>query len=201
MNGIDESVPAAQGDALLDPESEHRLFVAVPVPPDIAGRLRATLPVDRYIRPTPVTQTHLTLRFIGQTEASQASALRDALGAIRTPAFVMRIGSLGRFGRGGILWAGVEPCPPLMALQAAVEQATVGVGMAAEARPFHPHITVARCRPQAPAPLLRAWAAGPAPALDVPVSRFLLMASVLQPGGAVHRCVAAYPLQGRDNPT
>ncbi|MBO4122314.1 RNA 2',3'-cyclic phosphodiesterase [Cupriavidus gilardii] len=183
-----------------------RLFVALETPAPLAASLLATLPRERGVRPTPVAQVHLTLRFIGEVDEQHASAIDDALATIAAAAVPVRVAGVGRFGRrGGILWAGVAPVEPLLALHGAIDLALRDAGVDAEGRPFHPHLTLARCAPQAPEPLLREWVAAQRELACPPylAQRFVLFESRLQRQGAEHRCRRAFALRPADpdNPT
>jgi len=91
---------------------------------------------------------HLTLQFLGEVPEEAAEALRDRLQENRfeTPAFQLVLTGLGRFQKAGgdVLWLGVDPSPPLQALQSEVTRLTSTVGFVPEPRPFSPHLTLAR---------------------------------------------------------
>lgn len=178
-----------------------RLFVALETPPALAASLLATLPREPSVRPAPAAQVHLTLRFIGEVDEERAVAIEHALGAIAAVAVPVRVAGAGRFGRrGGILWAGVAPAQPLLALHGAIDLALRDAGVEAEARAFHPHLTLARCAPHAPEPLLREWLASQRELACPPylARRFVLFESRLQRQGAEHRCRRAFALHEAD---
>ncbi len=93
---------------------------------------------------------HLTLVFLGETERlEEARACLDAVGdctAAIGGAFPLAFEGVGRFARrgGDVLWAGVRPSPPLLALQAGLERCVREAGFAPEERPYRPHLTLAR---------------------------------------------------------
>ncbi|MCG5261241.1 RNA 2',3'-cyclic phosphodiesterase [Cupriavidus gilardii] len=183
-----------------------RLFVALETPRALADSLLATLPRERGIRPTPAAQVHLTLRFVGEVDEDQAAAIDDVLATIAAVAVPVQVAGAGRFGRrGGILWAGVAPAEPLLALHGAIDLALRDAGIEPEARPFHPHLTLARCAPHAPEPLLREWVAAQRELSCPPylAQRFVLFESRLQRQGAEHRCRRGFALRPADpdNPT
>lgn len=184
-----------------------RLFVAIDTPQPDAAALLGTLPRDRAIRPAPAAQIHLTLRFIGDVTDEHAQRIEAALKDVSAPRFPMRLAGAGRFGgsgrNGGILWAGVDAPDTLVALQREIEAAVVASGVAPERRRFHPHVTVARCRPGAPDGVLRDWVDRQRGWRGEPfmVERVLLMESRLLPGGAEHGCRLALPLSAACNPT
>lgn len=178
-----------------------RLFFAVEVPPEQAARLLSTLPATSGLRPVPAGQVHLTLQFLGECGVPEAQ-LNAALDGLAVPAFTLQAAGTGRFrsGLGAVLWAGLAPGPgldALRALHAEVGQALAqAAGIEPERRRYHPHLTLARCRPNVPEAVLRAW-------LDAqrmlasepwPVQRLVLFESRLGPQGAQHLVRQAWPL-------
>jgi len=78
---------------------------------------------------------HVTLKFLGWARPELVEALDDRLAAAVT--------GLAPFK----LWAGVdEPSGVLAELATRIEAAMVGLGFAAEPRPFHAHVTLGRTR-------------------------------------------------------
>jgi 2'-5' RNA ligase len=124
----------------------HRLFVAIRPPEHIRDLLIDAMDDSPDFRWQDDEQLHLTLRFIGEVDRPVADDLADALGRVEACAFKLRLNGIGRFEQrgSGALWAGVEPKAPVAALAAKVERACFAVGLEAERRAFHPHITLAR---------------------------------------------------------
>ena len=118
-----------------------RLFVAVwPSEEALASVAALDRPPLRSVRWTGPEQWHVTLRFLGSVEASEAV---DALSSMRHPPVSARLGSAtGRFGR-AVLHV---PVDGLESLAAAVVSVTAEVGRPVEDRPFHGHLTLARSR-------------------------------------------------------
>jgi 2'-5' RNA ligase len=113
----------------------------------IQSRLRQDCPDLSWVRPASI---HLTLKFIGEIEAEQADKVRAALDGVAAKLlpFEFEVGGLGTFPPGGrvsVVWVGVEePLGMLMSCQRECESALAAIGFAAEDRPFHPHLTLAR---------------------------------------------------------
>jgi 2'-5' RNA ligase len=175
-----------------------RLFIAIDTPPAVAAGLLHTLPVHRGVRPVPPGQLHLTLRFLGDQDEDCAARIGKALEAMQAPPLTMQVQCVGRFrgGQGAVLWAGLAHDDHLTALFDDIEAALADVGIARERRRFHPHLTVARCRPGLPEAVLRDWLAAQHD-LTLPAwtaDRFVLFESFLSPEGARHVPRAAYPL-------
>ena len=174
-----------------------RLFVAVGLPTSITTALaRLQPPPSAGIRLTPPAQMHLTLHFLGEANLERmASALERAT----VPAFSLAINGLGRFSSAGgavTLWAGVRATPELLAAHAAVAAALASEGFQPEARPYTPHITLARCAPEAPPGTVEAFLAQHAgislPA--VPVTTFGLYSSRSLADVPVYECERSFPL-------
>jgi 2'-5' RNA ligase len=180
-----------------------RLFIAVETPQEVAAHLVGIVPVARGVRPTPVAQVHLTLRFLGECDAGQAGHITAALDTLRAADFVLRVAGAGRFRgqQGSVLWAGLVPCPELDALYAAMTDALRFAGVAPERRHFRAHLTLARCRPTVPDAMLRDWVAAHRK-LAVPswqARRFVLFESRLDQQGATHAAIGAWPLMAPDD--
>ncbi len=105
---------------------------------------------------------------------------------------------LGLFDHAGILFAGVKVSPELLLLQKRVTQATEPCGFAAEARPYHPHITLARNKGQQPwLRELRSRIPQQQDLTGFVAEEFLLYESFLSAQGARHEVRDRFPLEGR----
>lgn len=177
-----------------------RLFVAIPLPePSIAciARTQAGLPGARWIAPENL---HCTLRFLGEIEPPQQMQIEDALAAIRGSPFELAVTGIGWFPERTapkILWAGLAPAEPLVALHRRVQGALRGLELPRmQAQHFLPHVTIARLRD---VPLNRfAGFARAHHALGAPpfvVDEFVLFSSTLRPAGSEYRREAIFPLR------
>jgi 2'-5' RNA ligase len=141
-------------------------------------------------------QLHLTLRFIGEVDRHRAEDVAAALGSIHHPAFTLSLHGVGQFekrGRGAI-WAGVTPPEELNRLHKKVDQACLRVGIEADTRAYHPHITLGRTgRDAGPIDAFVTAAAG-LTSPPFPVDWFGLFESTLSSEGALYTLVARYPL-------
>ena len=174
----------------------QRLFVAIDLSEEVKGelaRLRGELPGARWV---PREQLHLTLRFIGDVETQLQGEIDAALRLVEGEPFSLALRQVGHFGRPArVLWVGMENVPELAVLQQRVETALVQMGIPPEARPFSPHITLARLKGVPPSLLAsyegehRSFAATP-----FTVTEFHLYSSTLIPSGAVHRREGTYQL-------
>ncbi|QGY05018.1 RNA 2',3'-cyclic phosphodiesterase [Methylobacterium mesophilicum SR1.6/6] len=126
-----------------------RLFTGLAVPPAIADALKTYqggLPGARWIEPGDF---HVTLRFLGDIEATVADDVVEALAEMRPrPALRVTLDGLGIFGgdKPRALYAAVVPEASLMDLQAEQERLVRRAGVEPERRKFTPHVTLARLR-------------------------------------------------------
>jgi RNA 2',3'-cyclic 3'-phosphodiesterase len=168
-----------------------RLFVSLELPESVTAllvRLDPGLPGVRWLSPD---QIHLTLAFLGNVDAEKEERLRANLSAIQFGSFFLPLHGLGTFPAKGdpkILWIGVgRGHPHLFQLHKKVSDAALGAGLEPDLRPWHPHMTLARCQnisASALRPFLREYADYDAGL--VPVNEFHLKSSLLTPAGSIH---------------
>jgi len=169
-----------------------RAFFGLPVPEAQRGRLEqyleacaATAPEFRW---TPAQNLHLTVRFVGSVERSVVEQVAERLEELRLRAFELELGDVGTFKRGRlvrVVWLRVSAgSDDARALAAQVDAECVRGGLEPDARPFQPHLTLARARPRdgAAPPLL------PSPPAIPPwrAEELVLYRSLLGRGGAVY---------------
>jgi 2'-5' RNA ligase len=190
-----------------DTAATLRLFVAVNLPTevrrslaDVVAPLRTT---ERAVSWVAEPNLHLTLRFLGEQPVPLVAALSRALSDVggQVPAHELMLHGFGAFPtprRPRVLWLGVGANVVSAALYQTVDDACAALGLAREAREFHPHVTLGRVRPRAtlaPATLVEA-----ARLLDTTwttaVTTVDLMSSRLGSGGARYECLVAAPLTG-----
>ena len=170
-----------------------RLFVAIDLPEStrqLLASLDPHVPGVRWIDPA---QMHLTLAFFDDVADDTELELREKLGAIKFGAFFLPVVGVGTFSAKGapkIIWIGVGKAHPhLFQIYKRVQEAALAVGLEPELRPWHPHITIARCRDVAPQSLRRFLKANAD--LDagmIRVEAFHLYSSKLTPAGPIHTC-------------
>ncbi|MCP4965370.1 MAG: RNA 2',3'-cyclic phosphodiesterase [bacterium] len=135
----------------------ERMFLAAALDDNcrhaIATHLEASLAGD-YLpgRPVPPENWHITLRFLGPTEAVQRDAIVAHLDQhLLVEPFRIRFTELGGFpkrSRASVLWLGLGGAiESLTAVAAECEAAAEAAGLEPEGRPFHPHMTLSRVRP------------------------------------------------------
>lgn len=177
-----------------------RLFIAITVPDAARERLAALangLPGARWVNEDNL---HLTLRFLGELDGGEAADVDTALAQISVPGFALGLEGISHFGEGRklrALWAGVQPNPALMRLQAKIEQAVIRAGQPPEKRKFKPHVTLARFKSNPGGDKLQAYLSAHALFRSEPfaVDSFTLYSSFLSSSGAIYRPEASYPLE------
>jgi len=131
-----------------------RLFVAVRFPPDLAAQASAALPDLKLLRRVAPELMHVTLAFIGnvpeETLADATAAATEAAEATRV--FQLRVAGLGQFperGRPHVMWLGFTDPAPLIDLAERARRSLTARGVPFDAKPFRPHLTLARVREEA----------------------------------------------------
>ena len=127
-----------------------RLFVGIAMPDHIRSslvNLHKTFPGFRW---NDWNQMHITLKFIGDVNREVEDAIVQTLEGVRVEPFYLAVNGLGCFpnrDRPAILWAGLGSAHPrLFQLKKKLDDALLHIGVEPEKRPFHPHITLARCK-------------------------------------------------------
>ena len=168
-----------------------RLFVAIDLPEAVKDSLVRLDPKIRGARWLSTDQVHLTVSFFGSVGLAVEEKLREKLGDIRWSAFYLPVAGLGMFptrGRPNIIWIGVGAGHPhLFQLHKRVQEAALAAGLEPDLRPWHPHITLARCRDvsaESVRPFLKAHADFDAGMIHV--ESFCLYSSALTPAGSTY---------------
>lgn len=178
-----------------------RLFIALPVDTDIRRKLSdlgRTIPGSS---PVPEEQIHLTLRFIGEVEASLFHDVKERMHELKSDSLELSIQGTGHFpprGTPRVIWAGVKPAGDVIILRNRVNTILSRCGIDPEHRKFHSHITLARLKnshPERVADFLAGNVLLKSPSFTV--DRVHLYSSKLTPDGAIHRVEGSYPLTGR----
>lgn len=170
-----------------------RLFIAIDLPEATRESLLNLDPRIRGVRWTDPAQMHLTLGFFDHVPEEIESALRERLSAIEFGAFFLPVTGVGTFppkGAPKIIWIGVGKAHPhLFQIHKRVQEAAIAAGLEPELRPWHPHITIARCR-DVSAQSLRKFLKTNAEfdAGMIRVETFHLYSSKLTPAGPIHTC-------------
>src|SRR6185436_2286841 len=124
-----------------------RLFVALPVPEDVADDLLALqsgVPDARWV---PAENFHVTLCFAGEVQGGAMRDLEEELSDIAGPPFSVAIAGVEQFSSGKqprALVATVEKSDRLDWLHQKVSTVARNCGIEVERRKFRPHVTLAQ---------------------------------------------------------
>jgi len=141
----------------MDDKGSIRTFLAIEIPSHILneiGSLQSRLKrrlqgMVRWVRPEAI---HLTLKFFGNVSekdiAEISRIMEEQVNGIRPFAFhVKKLGVFPNMNRPRILWLGISgDVDALIVFQNSMEQKLQGGGFHKEARPFSPHLTLARIK-------------------------------------------------------
>ena len=187
MSGSETQYPPTE----LNAAATVRVFYAL-VPDDAIRVQFVTLARDvaRRSRGRAIMgdHVHLTLAFLGDVAASTLPVLRRIGDQLPHVGAVLAFDVLGAWRASGVAW--VAPgvvAPALLDLYAALREALAAAGFDVDARPFRPHVTLARrCvqpHPRAQCTPIR-W----------PVNRLCLVGSELRPEGPLYSELATWTL-------
>ena len=179
-----------------------RIFIALDIPDAIRTRLaeymdraRALAPDARWAR---VEGLHVTLKFIGEASDARVKEIKAALASVKAPPFTVRFERVGFFPNANaarVFWAGVDGGNALPQLASAVDAALEKIGIAREAKPYHPHLTLARTSAR-PLRELQPLAANPSPQFGTMTAReFFLYQSQTQKGGSRYTKLERFALE------
>ncbi len=198
-----------------------RCFIALSIPPATRQallRVQQDLMDSEFaaacpLRPTPESNLHLTLKFLGDTTDEQLHQLTQDLQALGSqvtlpPVHARGVGAFPDPTAPRAIFAEIDQgVSGLLQLGAQLDALCAPLGFAPEARRRHPHVTLARVkgrpRGQPPTPLTP-WlqrhrdvpfgALVEEPGLHSP--SLTLYISELSPDGALYRPLHSYPLNG-----
>ncbi len=177
-----------------------RAFIAIDLEPRIKDSLgalvrdlRATRADIRWVSDGGM---HLTLKFLGPIDESQALRIKEILKDVagRHHAFPLRLEGTGAFpGETSprVLWVGFAAEPELLALQDDLDTALEAEGFEREKRGFTPHLTLGRVKgPERVAKAMSELAKRREESFgSMTVRKVALFESLLRPEGAEYRIV------------
>ena len=148
-------------------------------------------------RPVPPENWHLTVRFLGSVDQIAMERLLAALDqADLGSAFAIALGDLGAFPRpakASVVWLALDKGGErLTELNEIAEEEAQAIGLAPEERPFAPHLTLSRVRPEVDArPALASYLRMP---FEWTAGELILYESRAGRGGAVYEPLEKFPL-------
>lgn len=177
-----------------------RLFVALPIPDDVADSLstmQGGVPDANWV---PSENFHITLAFIGEVDGGMAQDIDAALATIDGPILDIELAGVDHFvdrRQPKALYAAVTREERLSRLRQRVVKALRGEGVKLDRRKFRPHVTLARFNRRAEighhlAQFVAShslFRAGP-----FEIENFRLYSSITRPDGALYDVEAEYPL-------
>ena len=181
-----------------------RLFIGLDVPYEMSRNLELLL---HLLKPTadiqwsPMTNLHITTKFIGEWPEERLPDLKAALQEIPRPGDLsVAIRGLGWFPnphQPRIFYAAIQASPVLEKLAANTGAACQTLGIEAGHKPFHPHLTLARIKnPGDLFPLKKTIAELPNADFGAFTSTdFHLYLSRPTPSGSLYTKLASYPLE------
>jgi RNA 2',3'-cyclic 3'-phosphodiesterase len=182
-----------------------RLFIAIPLPPDLAARAFEILPTSLpALRRVKAENLHLTLAFLGQTPDERlddvTAAARDAAASV--PRFRLSFDRAGRFperGRPRVIWLGIaDGGPSVLELGEGVYAGLRSRSLRFDDRPLAPHLTLARVVEDASAAEAKTVGAAleglAIASLRFEVSEIAVVQSVLSPKGPRYTALVTVPL-------
>jgi len=182
-----------------------RLFLAIPLPLDLAARAFEILPITLpALRRVKAENLHITLAFLGHTPDENlddvAAAARE--GALPVSPFRLSFDRAGRFpdrGRPRVVWLGIaEGEASVVELGAGVYAGLRSRGLRFDDRPLAPHLTLARVAEDASLAEAKTVGAAvetmPVPSLHFDVTEIAVVQSVLSPKGPRYTALATVPL-------
>jgi 2'-5' RNA ligase len=182
-----------------------RLFIAIPLPPDIASRAATVIPPALpALRRVPPENLHVTLAFLGWTDEARLGDVIASARAAASPVarFRLELAGAGRFpgtGRPRVVWIGIASGAT------SVHELSERVGFELRSRdirfddrPLSPHLTLARVANDATGPEAQTIAAAVpelvTPDLAFDVASIAVMQSALSPKGARYSVAATAEL-------
>jgi 2'-5' RNA ligase len=188
---------------------EIRCFIAVTLPEETKKALGSVITemkkAEADVKWVPAGNIHLTLKFLGNTDASRVPEITESLGKKLSHynSFYITIAGVGCFPsekRPRVIWVGIEDADILGDIQKEIDSVMVRFGYAPEERPFSPHLTIGRVRsPKRVTELMnrfedfRKFELG-----RIEVSDIHVMQSELKPAGAEYRSIGSIPLKTRE---
>jgi RNA 2',3'-cyclic 3'-phosphodiesterase len=130
-----------------------RLFTGISIAPHIVDNLERVLRELRltaHLNWSPADNLHITTKFIGEWPEERLAEMRQALETLDPPEhFDISISGFGFFPdlrHPRVFFTSVQTGPHLGDLAGQIDHTLAKIGCAREARPFTPHLTLARIK-------------------------------------------------------
>jgi 2'-5' RNA ligase len=134
-----------------------RSFIAIELPEKVKTGLQQlqeelTLPQYSFVKCVSPEGIHLTLKFLGNISPDKVADITGVMeqasqGVSPFQLYITEIGAFPNMRLPRVLWVGIKgELDKLIAWQQRIDSGLVPLGFAKEARPFTPHLTLARLR-------------------------------------------------------
>jgi 2'-5' RNA ligase len=180
-----------------------RLFTGIAIPDETRSLveawvhpLRKDFPSLRWASPE---QWHVTLQFLGETDETNYACIVDQMRRLSAAAVNIELSEPGMFEHAGVFLMGIRRTPSLLALHELSVQRLKMCGFESEARPYNPHITLARRKGRGESSdlvrlLKRVRGQLAFDPLTFTAREFLLYQSVTDPSGSKYEVRERFPL-------
>src|SRR4030081_2045765 len=128
-----------------------RIFIALDIPAEIRARLREYMERARLLAPevrwARVEGLHVTLKFVGHVDDGVVEQIKSALASIKAAPFDVKFAGIGFFPNpkaARVFWSGVDGGDHLPRLASMIDAALGKIGLQREAKPYRPHLPLAR---------------------------------------------------------
>ena len=187
-----------------------RIFVAVDISDE--ARRRAADHIDKMralaesvrVGWERAQKLHVTLKFLGKVDEGIVPNVSDTAASVAasfTP-FQMALVATGVFPslkKPRVLWLGINEASVLPEIAASLESRFSLLGFEPEARPFSPHLTIARVRePEKAKRLAEAHLQSRFGPIEFTVTELIVYESILKPTGSVYAVVSKHSISPPD---
>jgi 2'-5' RNA ligase len=192
-------------------EQTIRSFIAIELPEAVKTGLQQlqtelTLPQYSFVKCVAPEGMHLTLKFLGNISAQKVTDITGVMeqasqGVSPFQLQITEVGAFPNLKRPRVLWVGIKgEVDKLVGWQQRLDNGLVPLGFVKEARPFTPHLTLARLRENcSPGDILHFGEMVASSHVEVDykftVTSLNLMRSQLFPSGAVYSRLAEVKLK------
>lgn len=171
-----------------------RTFIALEIPDEALDKLIKIR--DDYfgekekIRWESKDKLHITLKFLGDTQADQIDKIEHSLEGIAENYSGLDL-TLNKFGtfikdkKPRILWAGFGENESLLKIYGEIENSTAGLGFQIEERRFNPHLTLLRLKGNEDADKIFSFTKNIIPEIGFHTDKLSFIKSELKPSGSV----------------
>lgn len=188
----------------------RRLFIALDLPDkiksamtniiaDLSGASDSTTTGDkRTVKWVKPENTHLTVKFLGDTPEKKIDSLIEALAEVSASEVfanpyrlcLSQLGAFPNLSRPRVFWVGLsgEGMTALAQLAREIDSALAPLGFTGEDREFRPHLTLGRPRPKTDVSVICYRVRGyQLQEIDFEVNKLTLYQSTLTPQGPIYR--------------